>query len=160
MKYLLLLLLSISSFAVNAKPVTLELKDGAKLEAVTSESRQSTSAPRKKFTVSVKYQSIEGLYLSTGKALAPLDTGSIRKLQLKHRSFARDVSKIHSAYELIHQNEKLYISGLNSITVPDGKSTQCYETKTCLADFDVALVELKTDSSSQTVVILKSIRFR
>jgi hypothetical protein len=162
MKLFLVAILLVSVFAANAQPSVLKFKDGTSLEVVASElSKGSITKPTsvgQKTAVTIKFQSFEGTFLSSGKAIAPLSTYSIQQLKAKHRELARDVLKIHSGYEFTQNDQKFYIAGLGSVSNLEQQTTQCYETKACLADFNVILVELKSTLSSTTIVILKSIK--
>jgi hypothetical protein len=154
----------IFSFATNAQAVVLKFKDGTSLDVQASELGKELipkpSSGGSKTVISTQHQSFEGVFLSLGKPIPPLSLRSIQNLKLKHRDLAHKVSKINTAYEFTQNEQKFYFSGLGNIAALHGKAAQCFETKACIADFDVVLIEFKSDQSVHTIAILKSVKLR
>jgi hypothetical protein len=164
MKLYLAAILLVTALATNAQPIALTFKDGTSQPVVASDlGKGSPTKPAvvgEKVVITIQHQSFEGTFVSSGKAIAPLSAHSIQQLKVKHRQLARNVLQIHSGYEFTQNDQKFYISGLSTMPKLEEKTIRCFETKACLADFNVILVELKSELSSTTVVILKSIKLR
>lgn len=162
-RILLSIVLATCSFSGTASGASLEFKNLSTRDVATTDSvAHAESAPNtragKGSLTTVSRESFTGVFLLAGKAVAPLSKSTLQRLRIKQPGLARDISKIHTSYEVMQNGQKFYIAGLTKVAGIEAKTTHCYESKSCVAEFDVVLVELTERQSKITVVIIESIR--
>lgn len=151
MKYILALLIIIAgAFAGLAQEKTITFTDDTTLEVVNEQKTEDAASAK----ISFKNKHFTAVFNSIGKAVAPLDEKTLKRLARINKSLTAQIKKIHSAYELTQENTQYYFAAFNSVNYENFRN--CNAANPCRIKGEAIIITLDNKGKKENILIIKS----